>query len=271
MKIKVCSVLLLLAMVALAYGETINELVAKGCPSPDREWQAKDYAALSDLLIKGTMPLPRLDSESGRLVLRRFVDTGNLSFHRNRNLPVEVRVSDLLKLVAGSKKTTMLYFRAASAGQKVEREVVDLLVFQLATSATMIELAEEYIPTIPKDAEYETRMAGAKQMKSGLTTVLDGAITSLSERTFYSDESVAKMVRGIREYYPRFSSILSDSVKTEFRLRINDMLAKERNPSVKQELGSLKDTMKDAPTISNALLPIRSETNRTSSAAGSPR
>src|SRR6266446_6320595 len=115
-------------------------------------------------------------------------------------------------------------------------------------------------------------MEGFAKMKSGLATILDGAITSLSERTVYSNESVARMVHGIREYYPRFASILSETAKAEFRVKIRDMLAAEKNPAVKRELISLDGTMKVEPNgAANGSQPIRSETNRTSSAAGSRR
>jgi hypothetical protein len=116
-------------------------------------------------------------------------------------------------------------------------------------------------------------MEGFAKMKSGLTTVLHGAVTSLSERAFYSDESVAKMVRGIHDYYPRFASLLPETSKTEFRVKIRDMLAREKNPVVKRELIALIDAMKveqggGAPNVGQ---PIRSETNSTPSAAGSRR
>src|SRR5258705_7669346 len=103
MKTKACSVLLLLAAAAFIHADTVSELVAKGCPSPDREWQAKDYTALKELLDKGTLRLPRLESESGRAVLQRLVDTENLSFHHNRNLPLETRFPDLLNLMDSTK------------------------------------------------------------------------------------------------------------------------------------------------------------------------
>jgi hypothetical protein len=177
-----------------------------------------------------------------------------------------------MNVMDGAKSIMMLYVRAANAGEKVEKELADLLVFQLAVTSSAIGLIEEFIPTIPKDEKYKTRMEGFAQMKSGLATILDGAITSLSERKLYSNESVARMVRGIREYYPRFASILPQTTKAEFRLKIRNMLAEEKNPDVKRELISLDGTMKVEPNgAANGSEPIRSETNQTSSAAGSRR
>jgi len=272
MKAKTCCLLLFLALSQFVHGDTIGELVEKGCPSPDREWQAKDYAALKDLLVKRTLPLPRLESEAGRAVLRRLINTENLSFHHNRNLPLETRFPDLLNMMDSAKGIMMLYISAVNSGEKVQKELADLLVFQLAVSSTAIELTEEFIPTIPRDEKYETRMEGFTKMKSGFTTVLDGAITSLSERAVYSDESVAKIARGIREHYRRFASILPQTAKAEFRLKVRDMLAKEKNPVVKRELISLNDEMKvELDGAATGSQPIRSETNRTSSAAGSRR
>jgi hypothetical protein len=244
MKTVACFVFLLLGVAAFVPADTVNDLVAKGCPSPEREWQAKDYATVKELLANATIPLPRTDSESGKVVLRRLVDAGNFAFHRNRELPLEARVKDFLSLMDSTQGIMMLYYRAANSGEKVEKEVADLMVFQLAAASTGIELIDEYLPTIPKDEKYKIRMEGFAKVKKGLTGMLDGAISSLSERTFYSDSSIEKMVQGIRAYYAGFIPILSETVRTEFRLRIEKLAAKESNASVKQQLELLETAMK---------------------------
>jgi hypothetical protein len=269
MKAKACFLLVLLGVSMCVHADNVSELIAKGCPSPDREWQGKDYTALKELLVKSTLPLPRLESESGRTVLHRLVNPENLSFHHNRNLPLESRFPDLLTLMDCTKSIMLLYVRAVNSGEKLEKELADLLVFQLAVTSTAIELTEEFIPTIPKDEKYETRMAGFAKMKSGLTTILDGAITSLSERAVYSDESIMKIARGVRDYYPRLASVLPETAKAEFRLKVRDMAAREKNSVVKRELIALEDAMKvERGSMTNGSQPSRSETNRTPSAAG---
>src|SRR6266404_5723956 len=122
MKTKVCSAFLLLAIAVVVHADTLSELIAKGCPSPDREWQAKDYTALKDLLLKPTLSLPHLDSKAGEPIFRRLTNTENLSFHHNRNLPLDVRIPDLMSLMDSTKSIMLLYFRAANAGEKVEKE-----------------------------------------------------------------------------------------------------------------------------------------------------
>jgi hypothetical protein len=169
-----------------------------------------------------------------------------------------------------TKSIMVLYVRAVNSGEKLEKELADLLVFQLAVTSAAIELTEEFIPTIPKDEKYETRMAGLAKMKSGLTTILDGAITSLSERSIYSDESIIKIARGVSDYYPRFASLLPETAKEEFRLKVKDMAAREKNSFVKRELIALENAMKvERGGTANGSQPIRSETNSTSPAAGS--
>ena len=147
MKAKVCSGLLLLALVALVRADAVSELVARDCPSPDREWQAKDYQTLQELLVRGTLRLPRLMSEFGRPILHRLVDTEHLSFHRNRNLRLETRFPDMMNLLDSSKGIMIRYVRTANAGEKVERGRADLRVFQLAVGGTGIELTEEFQPS----------------------------------------------------------------------------------------------------------------------------
>ena len=38
------------------------------------------------------------------------------------------------------------------------------------------------------------------------------------------------MIRGIREYYPPFNSILRETVKMEACLKVDELLAKEKTP-----------------------------------------
>jgi hypothetical protein len=272
MKTKICSLFLVLIVGISAHGDTVTDLIEKGCPSPDRQWQAKDYSAFYELLEKRTLSLPRLNDEAGRAIISRLENVENLSFHHNHNLPLEARISDLLTLMDKSKSILARYLNAANSGEKVEKEVAHMIVFELAVASTAIELVDEFTPTIRKDEKYEIRMAGLAKMKNGLTTVLDGAITSLSERTFYSDESIAKMAVGIRDYYPRFRSMLPETAKAEFRFRVASMLAKEKNSQLKQQLLLLNQTLKTEPaSVVNHQQPSNSKTNQATSATHSAR
>ena len=117
----------------------------------------------------------------------------------------------------------------------------------LAVASTGIELINEFQAAIPKDQNYASRMDSLAKTKNGLITMLEGAITALSERTFYSDASIEKMVRGIREYYPAFNSALSETARSEYRARIEKLYGRESNAAVEQELMSLVTAMKVDP------------------------
>src|SRR5262249_41866360 len=153
----------------IAHGQTVAELVAKGCPSPDKLWLAKDYTAFHQLLIGGTIPLLRLNSEGAGMIFRRYVDTANLTIHTNRDFPLNQRMDDLMTLQDATKGVMLFYMRAANHGEKVEKEFAELLVFQLAVGGAACGIANEFLPTIPKDEKYEVRMAGLAKVKLGLT------------------------------------------------------------------------------------------------------
>jgi hypothetical protein len=245
MKAKALTTLLLLALASLVHADRINDWIEKGCPSPDREWISRDYLAFTELVTNGALPLPRFDSDPGRMVLRRVVNTENLAFYHNQKLPLQMRMTDLIPMMAAVQQLVLRYANEANPGAKPpEREMAECLVFLLAGSGTVIELVNDFLPTIPKDDQYEKRMEGLATMKRGMTTALSGAITSLSERNVYSDESVVKMVQGIRECYSQFATILPDSTKEEFRYKIKAMTEMEKNPVLKAELSSLLDEMK---------------------------
>jgi len=135
----------------------------------------------------------------------------------------------------------LIYVQAANKGEKIDSELSKLIFFQLAMASSMINLVNEYVPTIPKDKSYETRMAGLEQIKSGMATLLTGAVVSLSERHFYSTESVITIASGIKQYYPSFELVLPETYKIELKYKINTMLKNEKNQTIRQKLSAIND------------------------------
>jgi len=173
-----------------------------GVPAADRQWTGSDYAAVAEVLSAGKLPLPSLRDDGGRAVLERLTSTENLSFHRNPSLPLQARMEDIINVLESSNRVAKLYLAAAIHGDRspparagsepLHDEIARLIAFELHVMATAAELVDEYLPTMPRDDRYETRIAGMKRFASGVALGFVGALQSLSEKDFYSPADLSR-------------------------------------------------------------------------------
>ena len=113
----------------------------------------------------------------------------------------------------------------------------------LAQSTVMLDIANEFIPTIPKDANYQKRMAGFEQMKSGMRTIMSGAIESVGETHFYSKDSTLELVQGIITYLPGLRSVLTDQDRQDFARRVGRQIDAATDVEIKAALARLQTAL----------------------------
>jgi hypothetical protein len=200
-------------------------LVEADLPALSREWTGDDYTRAAQILAAGTLPLPSLSDEQGRLFLKRLTATDNLAFYRNRTLPIEARVESCFKLMEGAGAILKLYGAAANKGQRLNSEITQQTVFMLHLAAVGIQLIDEFMPTVPKDEKYAIRIEGVKKTYAGLTRMFVGAEASLSEKSFYSSENLSDLLTAMAETLPRVEKAFSPDFKVELRKKLESRKA----------------------------------------------
>src|SRR5690349_7402312 len=120
-------------------------------PALSREWRGADYQLAVDLIAKGQEPLPRLSSKRGAALLRRLTAPENLSFNRNKTLPVGSRLQDAMLILQSTNALAKTYVQDGQVDASAHSELAALLAFLLQLAATGTDLLEEYLPLIPKD------------------------------------------------------------------------------------------------------------------------
>ena len=186
----------------------------------DREWRGSDYQLAAGAFTAGKVGLPRFSDKQGRTLLERLTATGNFAFYRDKTLPLAMRMEDFLKLQEAANSISKLYLGSAIKGEDVHKEMGRMMAFSLYTAALGIELVDEFIPTIPRDDKYDTRMDGVKRMRSGLTTMFVGAETSLFDRKFYSSDDLSTLLEAMASTLPHFKGAFS----TEYRIELQKKL-----------------------------------------------
>ena len=121
--------------------------------------------------------------------------------------------------------------------------------FLLHLGSVGIDLTTEFIPSIPKDQNYEIRMEGVKKMRAGLSKIFIGLETSLGERAVYGPNDLslllAAMKRELPIYKPMFEEGFPEDLAKKLELRakefsspqdkalLNDLIRELRVPVAK--------------------------------------
>jgi hypothetical protein len=188
-------------------------------PASDRAWNAADYRDLNELIKSGKAPLPTLADPVSRPVFERLVNLQNLEIARSKSLPIGSRLQEILGMFDVTRTLVAGYIAEAQKGKPYERELAKVQVYLLAQSSVILDVVNEFLPTIPKDNKYQARMAGFEKMKQGMRTIMAGVIESTSETGFYSKESTLELVQGIITYLPSMQPVLTDQDRQDFAPR----------------------------------------------------
>ena len=197
-----------------------NPFIAGGVPASDREWNGGDYVATFQTIQTRKVPLPLLEDKFGKQIIDRLTNTKNFALNKNKGLPLNQRLGDYLQIQQGLNSILKVYVTQANQGKDLHRESAAILAFSLRVAALGVELVNEFIPTIPKDDKYEVRMQGLKQMYAGLTTSFAGAVTSLSETKFYSDDDLTIILTAMHATLPILKQGFTPDYKGELQVRL---------------------------------------------------
>jgi len=227
---KLFSITVLLAHFALnGLAAETNVFLEAGIPAADREWRGADYRLAAATFAATQVSLPRFSEKQGKAVLDRLTSLENFSFHRNKTLPIDLRLSDYFNVLDGANAVLKSYL--ATRGQEFHQELAALMAFMLHAAALGVELAEEFVPTIPRDEKYAVRMDGLKKMNSGLTTTFVGVENSLAHQKFYSAEDLSLLLKAMSETLPRVKRVFP----TDYRVELRKKLTAHRSSFKKKE------------------------------------
>ena len=225
---------LVVAAIAIAIAGTAFAQASK-YPASDRVRMAADYKDL-DAVIAAGAPLPTLADTATRPVFERMTNVANLEMVRNKSLPVAIRLQEGVAQGGYVQKLLLAYLGEAQKGKPYATELAKLQVYLLAYGAALIGVANEFVPTIPHDDKYETRMAGFAQMKQGMRAIMTGIVESVGETQFYSSASTIEMAKALADYTPAFGNVLSDQDRQDYVRRISRDLDTAADPNVKAAL-----------------------------------
>jgi hypothetical protein len=228
---------------------TSEDYLRLGLPAQDRDWSGDDMVqaanALTALAQKGHRQLPRYKSDRSGEVFARLTSPQNLELFRDRTFPLGVRLPQALIYVQASNQIFKLYLAGFVKKDVHGGDLLELLGGQLRTCAVLVELVDEFAPTIAKDdPKYEARMQGLAQMKRGLASVVAGGLQTLTERANYRKSELVKLIGCMQETFPRIFPQLPPGTRTEMLLLLDKMQDDPTLKDLQPGLGELRAKVK---------------------------
>lgn len=207
---------------------TSEEYLRLEMPAQDREWSGDDMVKaekiLASLVQKGYRQLPRYKSERSGEMFARLTSPQNLALFKNRTLPLEARFPQFLNFYQANNRVFKLYLAGFLKKDVGGSELVELMGAEFRFSVILLELVDEFLPTIKKDDPgYEYRMQGINQMKQGLASVVLGGFKTLTEMENYKKSELLRLVIYMQETFPMLIPRLLPGARTETLLRLEKM------------------------------------------------
>jgi hypothetical protein len=224
-----------------------DDYVAQGLPAYDRPWVGQDLTVvapkLKALAAGEPQQLPRRGSDKSGAVFARLVADDNLSFFRNRSLPLSSRMSESVAYFQSQNDILKTYAGALDRGKVSGDDVIDLLAAELSTVQVVLELVDEFLPTVPRDEKYEARMHGLQTMRQGLATMVSGVLTSFTETQVYGVDARSRLLGRCIETFPHIVPRLTKPSQAEVKHRLADLAKDPKVSELRPQLVSLRDAV----------------------------
>ena len=222
---------------------TSEQYLRLGLPAQDREWSGDDMAKAASVLAsvarQGHGRLPKYMNERSGEVFARLTSPQNFNLYKNRTLPLDARFPQSLNYFQAINQVCKLYLAGFLKNDVRDSELVELMGAQLRSTVVMIELMDEFVPTINMDdPTYQVRMQGLDQAKRGLATVVAGGLQTLTERKSYRESELVRLIGYMQETLPLIVPRLLPEARTEILLRLQKM---QDDPALKDLQPDLRE------------------------------
>jgi hypothetical protein len=229
---------------------SVQQYSELGVPACDREWSGYDMAraqqALARLARRERQSLPRFESERSGAVFARMTARDNLNLYKNRSLPLDARISQLLMHFRATNGIIGLYLSAAKAGESYNCEMVECFNSQKRASVLLFDLADELMLTLDKsDPASARRMVELKSVK-GRTAELDMDSLQWLHEPFDAGTH-ARLIETMIEIGPRIAPELPLAFRQELIAQVECYLEDPKLAEHRDQLLQLLALLKDLP------------------------
>lgn len=184
-----------------------------GMPTFDHHWSSADMlqaaARLEEIVGHQPNALPHFDSPRSGRVFSRITHSDNLTVLRDPAAPLAIRVPAAIEFMQGLDGIYKSYLVALHEKRSSGDDVVELNGARLRTCKLLLELLDEYLPTLSRaEPKSQARLASLDMIRSSLTEVLAGILRSLSEPQYFGLPARRRLVTYCNESLPKVVPML---------------------------------------------------------------
>ncbi len=224
---------------------TIGQYIQAAVPADDRSWTGDEMTRAAKVLeVIAQMDagqLPRYQSLNSGKMFQRLTADDNLDFYRNRSLPISQRFPDALDYIQSANRIFKVYGNAFINKQAVgDSELIELLGSQLRVTVVMIDLVNEFTPTLDKnDRTYPVRMLGLQKMRNGFASIVAGNVQTLTESHAYRTPELKRLAGYMEATFPMILPEMPPNSRLETEVRFRSLLKDPKMQHLKSELAAL--------------------------------
>ena len=155
-------------------------------------------------------------------------------------MPLDARLSQAIDYTRAINQVFKLYMSAFLKNFVRDSELIELTGAQLRLTVVVLELVDEFVPTLKKDdPEYQVRMQGLEQIKQGLAIVVAGVLQTLTVRDSNRGNELARLVGYMQETLPQIVPRLPPGSRAETLIRLEKLQEDPALKDLKSGLGVL--------------------------------
>jgi hypothetical protein len=220
-------------------------------PAHDHHWSGEDLheAAIHLQALATTKPrsLPRFQSASSGKVFARITSRDNLDVLRNPAAPISIRLPAALVYMHELNGIYEIYAAALRTKTVTGDDLAELHAARLRACHTMLELAEEFLPTLaPTDPKYQTRLDGIAAMRNGTADAMLAALHALLEPLAYGLPARKRLVAACRETFPVVAARLTVARRDVLLQELRTTATEPNLANLQPVLGVLQDEVTSA-------------------------
>ena len=218
---------------------SVAELIARGAPATDREWNASDLQRVADLLgpIAANEPtkLPRFDSQASGRFMARLASDQNFGLIHDHNIGLQQRLAETIALSQAIAKLTGVYIAASNQGAVFDREMVELEALIVKVNLEVWSGVDELRATLSEE-QLKAREGGMAQIRSGSAEVIEGLITTFTETNVYRLPELRRLAGYVVDSLPKLGRRLTPEASQEMRVRLAKVAAETKDPELHRQL-----------------------------------
>lgn len=113
-----------------------------------------------------------------------------------------------------------LYIRSVGKGERLHRELADLIAFNIHICALSVDLVNEFLSAVPRDKYYAERIASTNQMYDLITAGFVAAEGMLNENNGFSTSDRTAILNAMAETLPTVKKIFASDFRGELRKKL---------------------------------------------------